>query len=98
MAAVSAHCFDGEPAPPELSAALTYQRWGVGDVMALQAGVLPRVNVCLNVYTSVRGYLSTGGKTVEWTRHNPDAWRIVSTLIMARKETRRNAKQITANN
>lgn len=85
MRAVSDHAFDGEKIPPELQQALNYRAWGVGNIMTLPAGLLPRMNVSLNVYRAIQGYRSAGNKSVEWTRRNPQQWEIVSALIADRK-------------
>ena len=83
---VAAHLLDGAVSPPLLRRALAYEKWGVGDVRLLPAGLLPKITACLNVYHAVSGYLSASGNTVKWTKRNPQAWDLVSWIISERKK------------
>jgi hypothetical protein len=82
---VSDYAFDGGTIPPELQQAMMLTTWGAGDVFSLPAGLLPKMNASLNIYRAVKGYLSNSGKTVEWTKRNPDQWNLVSALLAERK-------------
>ena len=84
--AVGDYLFDKKKPPPELVKALNYEKWGIGDVMRLPAGMLPMFNVCLNYYYAIQGYRNASNKTVEWTKRNPDSWDMVSWVIEQRKE------------
>lgn len=86
--AVGDYLFDGGEPPPLLARALNYERWGVGDVRSLPAGLLPKVNICLNYYHAISSYQSAT-KTTEWARRNPKAWEFVSWIISQRMERKR---------
>jgi hypothetical protein len=83
--AVGDYLFDGAKPPPELARALNYEKWGIGDIMRLPAGLLPTMNVCLNYYHAIASYQSAV-KTTEWSRKNPQAWNLVSWVIAQRRE------------
>jgi hypothetical protein len=84
---VAAYVFDDEPPPPELSRALNYQSWGVVDIMNLPAGLLAKMNLCLNYYRALRMYkeaaASTG--TVEFTKQHPHEWDLVTRVLNMRR-------------
>jgi len=86
--AVGDYLFDGGEPPPILLKALNYERWGIGDIMQLPAGLLPRINLALNHYHAINGYLSAT-KVTQWTNANPQAWDIVSWVISQRMERKR---------
>jgi hypothetical protein len=86
--AVGDYLFDGEQPPPILLKALNYERWGIGDIMQLPAGLLSRINISLNYYHAISGYLSAK-KVTQWTSNNPEAWDIVSWVINQRMERKR---------
>jgi hypothetical protein len=54
------------------------------------------MNAAMNVYNACDGYKSSTGRTVEWTKSNPDAWDIASNVMMQLREERRAEKE-TAN-
>ena len=85
---VAAHLLDGAPPPPELSRALNCQAWGVGDMMNLPAGMLPKMNITLNYYRAIRGYQEAAANTatVEFTKKHPHDWEMVSWVIAERKK------------
>lgn len=83
---------DGAPAPPILKTAQMYRAWGIGDPMELPAGLLPQMQIALNVYDALTSYKSSSGRSVEWTKRNPDAWRLVSAIIAERKRVKRGAE------
>ena len=92
--AVAAHVFDKTPAPPILRKANNAKAWGLRDyfgvpAMELPAGELARINTVLSYYDACRSYLSAGGKTVDWTRRNPQAWEIVSWCLAERIKGRK---------
>jgi len=84
--AVGDYVFDGQNPPPLLNKALNYEKWGVGDIMQLPAGLLPKMNVVLNYYYSLNGYISAAGKTSAWSKSNPKAWELVSFVLEKRME------------
>ena len=84
--AVGDYVLDGQKPPPLLNKALNYEKWGIGDIMQLPAGLLPKMNVALNYYHSLSGYTSAAGKTSAWARNNPKAWELVSYYLEQRME------------
>ena len=86
--AVGDHVIDQRPPPPILSTALSYERWGVGDVMRLPPGMLRQMNIAINYYRTLNAYRSAQ-KTGEWARRNPQAWDMVSWYLGQRMEQRR---------
>ena len=91
--AVGDYVLDKQEPPPILRKALNYKEWGIGDVMQLPAGLLPKLNVALNYYHALEGYMSAAGQTAAWSNNNPRAWELVSYVIeerMNRKHGNRN--------
>lgn len=86
--AVGDAVWDQTAPPPILAKALNYERWGIGDIMQLPAGVLPMVNTVLSYYHALHGYRHAV-KTTDWSKRNPDAWRLVSWYIAQRMERNR---------
>lgn len=86
--AVGDFLFDGGSPPPILRKALNYERWGMGDVMNLPAGLLPQINAALNVHNAIKSYQSAR-KSTTWASDNPDAWNLVSYIISERMERNR---------
>ena len=84
--AVGDNVFDGQKPPPILYTALNYEKWGIGDIMQLPAGLLPRMNTVLSYYHAVRGYTSAAGNTSGWAKSNPQAWDLVAYIIEQRME------------
>ena len=87
--AVGDYVFDKKSPPPELARALNYEKWGIGDIMQLPAGLLPMMNTALNYYHALKGYKTATNSTVEWTKRNPEAWEMVSWVISERRERKR---------
>ena len=87
--AVGDFVLDRKAPPPELIKALNYERWGIGDIMQLPAGLLPIMNTCLSYYHSLSGYMSAAGNTSAWASRNPKAWQLASEVIEARMERRK---------
>ena len=86
--AVGDYVLDRQKPPPLLNKALNYKEWGVGDVMQLPAGLLPQMNLALNYYHSLNGYISAAGQTAAWSQKNPKAWELVSYYLEQRMERR----------
>lgn len=87
--AVAGYVFDKHPAPPELLRAWDYQAYGV-NVLELPAGELPHVKLANNSYRAMAGYKHAGaGKTVAWSRANPDEWAFVASVLEVRLNTRK---------
>jgi len=84
--AVGDYVLDGQNPPPFLLKALNYEKWGIGDIMKLPAGMLTQINVSLNCYHALMGYKSAAGRTAVWTKGNPAAWEIVSYILEQRWE------------
>jgi len=57
------------------------ERWGalpeVGGVLDQPAGLLERMSLFLNVYNVHKSYYNATN-SVEWTKRNPEAWRLVA--------------------
>lgn len=85
--AVAAAVFDDAAPPPDLLRALNYERWGIGDVRELRAGLLQRLNAALNVYHACQNYVGAAGNAnaAKWTQANPKAWNMISWIIAERK-------------
>jgi hypothetical protein len=79
---------DDAPIPPELNRALAYKAWGGGDVFQLPAGLIKKMNVCLNYYHSLQGYLRAAKQTNtdDWIKKNPDAWNLASWVLAQRRK------------
>ena len=84
--AAAAAAFDSASPPPELSRAWEFQRWGIGNIMDLPAGLLQHITAALNVYEAVSSYQRAAGNTVKWTTDNPKAWQLVSYIIGERRK------------
>jgi hypothetical protein len=83
---VVGHVLDQKPAPPYLKLAQDMRTWGAVDIMSLPAGLLPRMNTALSVYIALSSYKNTPvGRTVDWTKQNPQAWKMVSSILAERK-------------
>ena len=85
---VGDYVLDDSPPPPMLKKALNYEKWGIGDLMQLPAGMLPRINTALSYYYAISGYTNAAGRTVAWKRSNSRAWELVSYLLELRLERR----------
>lgn len=85
--AVAAHVFDKEAAPPWLSRAWDYQAYGV-NVLDLPAGELQAVRLASNAHKAMIGYKHNAGKTVPWSKANPEAWAFVASVLEARLKMR----------
>lgn len=86
--AVGDYVFDDMQPPPILAKALNYERWGIGDVMQLPAGLLPRINTVLSYYHAMQGYRQSSRAT-EWAKRNQSAWDMVSWYLAQRMEQKR---------
>jgi len=86
--AVGDYLFSGDEPPPLLQKALNYERWGIGDINRLPAGLLTKVNTVLSYYHAIRSYQSAG-KVTTWSKSNPEAWKMVSYIISERMERKR---------
>ena len=84
--AVGDYVLDGQKPPPLLIKALNYEKWGIGDIMQLPAGLLPKINTALSYYHALRGYTSAAGRTAIWSKNNPQAWDAVSLVLEQRME------------
>ena len=82
--------FDDDQCPPILSRALNYRSWGVSDVMQLPAGMLPQMNISLNVYDALAGYKRAGAQTKvgEWSKKNPQQWELVTSILKERMKAK----------
>lgn len=87
--AVGDYVFDRHSPPPMLVKALNCEKWGVGDMTKLPAGMLPSMNIALNYYHALTGYKNSAGRTSEWARRNKPAWEMVSWIIEKRMERSR---------
>lgn len=86
--AVGDYLFDGGSPPPLLRKALNCDKWGIGDIDKLPAGLLQKINIALNTHNAIRGYQSAR-KATTWTKDNPQAWELVSYVIKERMERKR---------
>ena len=87
--AVGDYVFDKQKPPPELARALNYEKWGIGNLMQLPAGLLPRMNTVLSFYHSLQNYRSATNRTVAWAKANPDQWELVTFVIDQRRKRKR---------
>ena len=91
--AVGDYVLDGQKPPPILIKALNYEKWGIGDIMQLPAGLLPKINTALSYYHALTGYMSATGSTAAWTKRYPQAWDAVSWVLEQRMERHGNSDQ-----
>lgn len=91
--AVAGHVFDRQPAPPWLSRAWDYQTYGV-NVLDLPAGELQALRLASNAHRAMSGYKHSAGKTVQWSKANPEAWEFVATVLEQRLNERKQAREI----
>ena len=91
--AVGDYVLDKQKPPPLLTKALNFEKWGIGDIMQLPAGLLPKMNTALSYYHSLSGYTSAAGNTAEWANRNPGAWELVSYYLERRMERHGNSDQ-----
>jgi hypothetical protein len=86
--AVAGHVFDGEPAPPWLARAWDYQTFGI-NVLDLPAGELQACRLAQNAHRAMSGYKHAAGKTVPWSKANPEAWAFVASVLEERLRLRK---------
>ena len=86
MTAVAGFVLDEDPIPPPLQQALNYKAWGVGDIMALPAGLLPQMNVALNYYYPLIKYHRNQGPLTAWIEKNPADWEVVTRVLKERNK------------
>ena len=91
--AVGDYVLDGQNPPPLLNKALNYEKWGIGDIMQLPAGLLPKINTALSYYHALNGYKSAAGSTAKWSKQYPHAWELVSRILEMRMERHGNSDQ-----
>lgn len=91
--AVGDFVLSDEKPPPELTRALNYEKWGIGDIMQLPAGLLPIMNTALAYYHALNGYTSAAGQTAKWSKSNPKAWELVSYVLEKRMERAKNGNR-----
>lgn len=91
--AVGDYVLDGHRPPPILTKALNYEKWGIGDIMKLPAGLLPKMNTALSYYHALTGYKSAAGNTAAWTKRYPHGWELVSWILEQRMERHGNSDQ-----
>ena len=91
--AVGDYVLDGQNPPPLLIKALNYEKWGISDIMQLPAGLLPKINTALSYYHALNGYMSAAGRTADWTKKYPQAWKMVSLILEKRMERHGNSDQ-----
>ena len=84
--AVGAYVMRDAPPPPELTTALNYRSWGIGDIMTLPAGMLPRMNTVLSYHDAMVSYnrAKSQHQVKEWGKANPQAWNLVSWYLAER--------------
>lgn len=85
---VAGHVFDKMPAPPALVRAWDYQAYGV-NVLDLPAGELATVRLAHNAHRAMSGYKHAAGKTVAWSKANPEAWAFVASVLETRLNLRK---------
>jgi hypothetical protein len=77
---------NGDP-PPELRLAMNCRAWGclpeAGGLQDQPAGLITRMNVCLNVYDAMRASIKAKDK-VTWAKENPEAYEIMQDVIRMR--------------
>lgn len=93
---MAAHVFDKQPPPPVLSKAWDYQAYGV-NVLDLPAGELPRLRLANNAHRALSGYKHAAGKTVPWSKANPEAWEFVASVLEARLNIRKAEREQNLN-
>lgn len=91
--AVAAHVFDKQAAPPALARAWDYQAYGV-NVLELPAGELQITRFANNAHRALSGYKHAAGKTVAWSKANPDAWEFVAGVLEQRLKERKAAREV----
>lgn len=85
---VAAHVFDKQPAPSFLSRAWDYQAYGV-NLLELPAGELQAIRLANNAHRALSGYKHAAGKTVAWSKANPEAWAFVAEVLEQRLKERK---------
>lgn len=83
--AVGDYVWDQTQPPPLLIKALNYEKWGIGDINSLPAGILSQMNTALNYYHAMSGYRSAP-KSSDWSKRNPGSWDLVSWYLAQRME------------
>lgn len=89
---VAAHVLDRQPAPPALSRAWDYERFGV-NVLDLPPAHFYESRLAMNVYGALSGYVQAAGSTVQWTQRNPQAWNMVAKILEVRLQQFQLAEQ-----
>ena len=76
------------PAPPELRLAWHCKRFGAlpeaGGILDQPAYLLDRMAMADNIHTAYTSYQSATNQA-EWSKANPDAWRIVARIEKERR-------------
>lgn len=87
---------DGDaPLPPALEWAFNVRKWGNptgGGWYDWPAGMMKRASYAEYIHRAYSGYMSSAGKTVEWTKQYPQAWKLVSELLAERMRRRKARK------
>lgn len=90
--AVAGHVFDKQPAPPYLSRAWDYQAYGV-NVLELPPAELQAIRLASNAHRALSGYKHASGKTVAWSKANPEAWEFVAGVLEQRLKERKASRE-----
>lgn len=92
------------PLPPALSWAFKVRKWGNptgGGWYDWPAGMMRAAQYAEYVHRAYSGYRTSPGKTVEWTKQYPDAWKLVSHLLeerMRRRKAKKHDDTVTGDN
>jgi hypothetical protein len=75
--------------PDELRLAFRCQQWGTlphsGGLFDQPAGLVERMTTAINVYNAVKAWRSAAARDAgDFVKNNPDAWRIVKTVMELR--------------
>ena len=86
MILAAADCAEGKGPPPgELTLGWQAKCWGAlpeaGGLKDQPAGLLEKMSTCVSVYDAMRAYKACPpGQEGEFSRRQPDAWRIVLSI------------------
>ncbi len=76
------------PMPPMVAAAVQYGGHLENGGLDMPAGLPLKLRYYHNVFRAFEAYQASAGNSVAWTKANPQAWDLVTSVIAMRKERR----------